>query len=81
MQLLLHFSFESIEIKETVVELLTIVFVLCYLLLFILVLILRKEKILEVNWVQGQGSQQTTCTGTRCLYTAEKSEELSSHIS
>lgn len=28
MQLLLHFSFESIEIKETVVELLTVVFCL-----------------------------------------------------
>lgn len=36
---------------------------------------------LEVNEIQGQASSEMSSTGSKCLCTAEKSEELSSHIS
>lgn len=35
----------------------------------------------KANWVQGEASKQMSRTGTECPYAAEKSEELSSHIS
>ena len=35
----------------------------------------------KANWVQGEASKQMRHTGTECPYAAEKSEELSSHIS
>lgn len=35
----------------------------------------------EEDGVQGRGSEWRNCTGTWCLCAAEKSDELSSHIS
>lgn len=50
--------------------------------MLILVKIVRGgETGFKANWVQGEASKQMRHTGTECPYAAEKSEELSSHIS